>query len=110
MREIIVAALAILAAFVGLGLWKRRAAEASGSRKEKQEQEDQRRTENDRAIRALRAEKALRLAEQIEADAREAEARRLADAETTQPIPAPQSAEDTLAAARREQEAKSGIQ
>ena len=110
MSEIIVAALAILAAFVGLSFWKRREAEASGSRRAKQEQEDQRRSETDRAIRALRAEKALRLAEQIEADAREAEARRLADAATTQPIPAPASAEETLEQARKEQEDRSRIQ
>ena len=110
MSEIIVAALAILAAFVGLSFWKRREAEGSGSRKAKQEQEDKRREEFDRQVRAMRAEKALRLAEQIEADAREAEARRLADAATTQPIPAPASADDVLEQARKEQEGRSRIQ
>ena len=110
MREILVAALAILAAFVGLSFWKRREAEASGSRRAKQEAEDKRRRENDRAIRALRAEKALRLAERIEQDAREAEARRLAEAATATPPPAAQSAEDVLEQARKEQEGRRGVQ
>lgn len=110
MRELILAALAILAAFVGLSFWKRREAEGSGRRQQQQADADKKREEFDRQIRALRAEKALRLAEQIEQDAREAEARRLADAATTQPIPAPASAEEVLEQARKEQEGRSRIQ
>ena len=110
MRDIITGLLVALAGVIGISLWRRREAEASGSRRAKQEQEDQRRSENDRAIRALRAEKALMLAERIEQDAREAEARRLAEAATATPPPAAQSAEDVLEQARKEQEDRSRIQ